>query len=312
MKTITLSHPHQLNMNELPPTVMALGYFDGIHKGHQKVIGTAAEIAKEKKAVSAVMSFHPHPSVVLGKKEAHVSYLTPLEKKEALLRDMGIDIFYLVEFNEEFASLAPLTFIQEYLIGLNVSHVVAGFDYTYGKFGKGDMAKMAEYANGQFSQTVIGKMQINGQKISSTLIRNLLKEGAVDQIPEYLGRPYSITGMVIHGESRGTSIGFPTANISSSADFLIPVNGVYIVQVKIGDTVYNGVANIGKKPTFHEDREASIEVHLFDFSSNIYGKTVEVSWLSRIRDERKFDSVDNLVKQIAADKQAALDFFYEK
>ncbi|MDN4073394.1 bifunctional riboflavin kinase/FAD synthetase [Fictibacillus terranigra] len=312
MKTITLSHPHQLKKNELPPTVMALGYFDGIHKGHQKVIGTAAKIAREQKAVSAVMSFHPHPSVVLGKKEAHVSYLTPLEKKEVLLREMGIDIFYLVEFNEEFASLAPLTFIQEYLTGLNVRHVVAGFDYTYGKFGKGNMAKMNEYAKGEFSQTVIEKMDIHGQKISSTLIRNLLKEGDVDQIPEYLGRPYSITGVVIHGESRGTSIGFPTANISSNDDYLIPANGVYIVQVEIGDTVYNGVANIGKKPTFHEDREASIEVHLFDFSSNIYGKTVEVYWLSRIRDEKKFDSVDSLVKQISADKQAALDFFYEK
>lgn len=312
MKTITLSHPHQLKKIELPPTVMALGYFDGIHKGHQKVIGTAAEIAKKNDASSAVMSFHPHPSVVLGKKNAHVSYLTPLDQKEALLRDMGIDIFYLVEFNEEFASLAPMTFVQEYLINLNVKHVVAGFDYTYGKFGKGDMSNMADYADGAFSQTVIEKMEINGQKISSTLIRNLLKTGSVDEIPEYLGRPYSIIGKVIHGESRGTSIGFPTANIECGAEYLIPANGVYIVQVMIEGTVFNGVANIGKKPTFHEDREASIEVHLFDFSSNIYGKTVEVAWLSKLRDEKKFESVDALVQQIGADKQAGLDYFYKK
>ncbi|MDN4523409.1 bifunctional riboflavin kinase/FAD synthetase [Fictibacillus fluitans] len=312
MKTITLTHPHQFNKNDLPPTVMALGYFDGLHLGHQKVIGTASAIARQEKLTSAVMSFHPHPSVVLGKKEAHVSYLTPIEKKEELLRELGIDIFYLVEFNEEFASLSPMSFIQEYLIGLHVKHVVAGFDYTYGKYGKGNMAVMEESAGGAFSQTVIEKLERNGQKISSTLIRNLLKDGNVDAIPEYLGRPYSISGKVVHGESRGTSIGFPTANVEPAPEYLIPANGVYIVQAEVDGQRLNGVANIGTKPTFHEEREASIEVHLFDFSSNIYGKDVEVHWLSRIRDEKKFESVDALVKQIGADKQAGLNYFYEK
>ncbi|SDM65349.1 riboflavin kinase / FMN adenylyltransferase [Fictibacillus solisalsi] len=312
MKTITLTHPHQFNKYDLPPTVMALGYFDGLHLGHQKVIGTAAAIARQGNMASAVMSFHPHPSVVLGKKEAHVSYLTPIEKKKELLHELGIDIFYLVEFNEEFASLSPMRFIEEYLIGLHVQHVVAGFDYTFGKFGKGNMAMMEESAGGAFFQTVIEKLEKNGQKISSTLIRNLLKDGNIDDIPEYLGRPYSISGKVVHGESRGTSIGFPTANIDPLPDYLIPSNGVYIVQAEVDGRLLNGVANIGTKPTFHEKREASIEVHLFDFSSNIYGKDVEVYWLSRIRDEKKFESVDALIEQIGADKQAGINYFYEK
>ncbi|EIT85124.1 bifunctional riboflavin kinase/FMN adenylyltransferase [Fictibacillus macauensis ZFHKF-1] len=311
MKTITLSHPLQMMKHEQPRTVMALGYFDGIHKGHRKVIDTAIALAKQEDAVSAVMSFHPHPSVVLGKKQAHVSYITPLAMKKKLLEEMGVDLFYVVEFTPSFAALLPEEFIDQYLIGLNVHHVVAGFDYRFGQFGKGDMAMMAEKAAGAFSQTVIEKLEMNEQKVSSTLIRSLLQHGDVSDIPSYLGRPYTITGIVVHGESRGTSLGFPTANIGETDGYMIPANGVYVVSATVDGTEYHGVANIGTKPTFAGVREPSIEVHLFHFQKNIYGKHVEVTWHQRIRSEKKFNGVEELIEQIGKDKETALTFFHK-
>lgn len=310
MKTIRLTHPHQLKKEELPQTVLALGYFDGIHLGHQRVIKKAKEIAEVKGWASAVMSFHPHPSVVLGSEIKHVSYLTPLEEKEKLLEEMGIDLFYIVQFDEEFASLPPEEFVEQYIVGLNAKHVVAGFDFTYGRFGKGNMATLAEHARGRFLQTMIEKVEIDCEKVSSTMLRLLLKDGAVEKIPKFLNRYYSIKGKVVHGEKRGATIGFPTANIQCSDDYLLPQVGVYIVQMKLKGERFNGIANIGFKPTFHEEKSRpTIEVHLFEFNKQIYGEAVEIFWLKRLREEKKFASVDALIKQLNKDKEIGLKYF---
>jgi riboflavin kinase/FMN adenylyltransferase len=306
MKTIFLSHPHGLNKESSSPKVMALGYFDGVHIGHQTVIQTAKKIADEKGIASAVMTFHPHPSVVLKKDRAVHFALTPLHDKIAAIESLGVDILYVVDFKEEFAQLLPQMFVDEYIININVKHVVAGFDFTYGKLGKGTMETIPFHSRNQFSQTEIQKVEVDCEKVSSTNIRGLLQGGHVSEISCLLGRPYKIKGEVVHGEKRGGSIGFPTANIDVQESYQIPKVGVYAVRMKVKDEWYNGVCNIGFKPTFHQDMDiASIEVHLFDFTENIYGENVELEFANRIRDEQKFNGIDQLITRIKVDVKEA-------
>jgi len=311
VKVIRLSHPHRYQVNDFSPMVMALGYFDGVHRGHQKVILTAKEIAEEWNLKSAVMTFDPHPSVVLKKDVQHIEYITPLKEKIALIESLGIDILFVVEFTEMFASLLPQQFVDQYIIGLNIQHVVAGFDFTYGQLGKGTMETLPFHSREQFTQTVIEKQMEVDRKISSTLIRNVLRSGDVQYAAKLLGRPHKIRGKVVHGEKRGRKIGFPTANIEILDEYLIPPTGVYAVSIIIDDVEYNGVCNIGYKPTFHEEKgdKPSIEVHIFQFNEKIYNKEVTVKWHKRIRSEQKFNSVQELIKQIHQDKKEAEQYF---
>ncbi|MFD0771099.1 bifunctional riboflavin kinase/FAD synthetase [Bacillus sp. CGMCC 1.60114] len=310
MKLIHLTHPHALNKAEIEPTVMALGYFDGIHLGHQRVIRTAKKVAEERGFKSAVITFHPHPSVVLGKKEAHVEYITPLRSKEKVIANLGIDILYVVKFDEAFANLLPQQFVDDYIIGLNVKHVVAGFDYSYGRLGKGTMETLPFHARGEFTQTVIEKVEFQEEKVSSTLLRKYIRSGEMEQIPAILGRPYTVEGTVVHGDKRGRQIGFPTANVALNDEYLLPPVGVYAVRMKVNDEWHEGVCNIGYKPTFNEsEKQLSIEVHLFEFQRDIYDESVVVEWHMRIREEKKFNGIDELVAQIAKDKKVAEDYF---
>ncbi|CAM4020442.1 riboflavin biosynthesis protein RibF [Bacillus manliponensis] len=310
MKVIHLTHPHGLNKIELAPTVMALGYFDGIHVGHQRVIQTAKQIADEQGYKSAVMTFHPHPSVVLGKKEAHVKYITPLRIKEKVIANLGIDTLYVVKFDLTLANLLPQQFVDDYIIGLHVKHVVAGFDYSYGRLGKGTMETLPFHARGEFTQTVIEKVQFQEEKVSSTLLRKHIRNGEMEQIPSVLGRFYTVEGIVVHGDKRGRQIGFPTANVALQDEYLLPPTGVYAVKMKVNNEWYEGVCNIGYKPTFKEnEKQLSIEVHLFAFQRDIYDELVEIEWHMRIREEKKFNGIDELVTQITKDKKTAEDYF---
>ncbi|KZE65916.1 bifunctional riboflavin kinase/FMN adenylyltransferase [Fictibacillus phosphorivorans] len=310
METIVISHPHHFQQDNLPPTILALGYFDGIHVGHQRVIRTAVELANKNGAVPAVMSFHPHPSVVLGKADHQWTYITPLEEKKKVLENMGVERFYLVKFDHVFAALDTKDFVDQYIIGLNVQHVVTGFDFSYGKYGKGNVETLVKESNGKFGQTVIEKIEKDGEKISSTLIRHFLKEGLVEELVPYLGRRYKLNGTVIHGDKRGRTIGFPTANLDTE-DYSLPKVGVYAVEVTIDNESYYAMANVGHKPTFKEDqKKPSLEVHVFDFNHEIYGKTISVTWLKRIRDEKKFSGIDELISQLHADKSKTYEIIH--
>ncbi|MBA2873946.1 bifunctional riboflavin kinase/FAD synthetase [Thermaerobacillus caldiproteolyticus] len=311
METVFISHPHHMKREDFPPTVMALGYFDGIHLGHQEVIRTAVNLAAEKGYKSAVMTFHPHPSVVLGKKEQHIHCITPLKQKEQLIAHLGVDYLYIVEFTSSFAELLPQQFVDQYIIGFHVKHVVAGFDFTYGRLGKGTMETLPFHSREQFTQTIVPKLTLKGEKISSTSIRRLLKNGAVEQLSQLLGRFYEVEGTVISGEKRGRTIGFPTANIELTDDYLLPALGVYAVKIKIGTETFEGVCNVGYKPTFHEKQEGrpTIEVHIFDFARDIYGEIVTIEWHMRLRSEQKFSSVEQLVAQIKRDQANAQAYF---
>lgn len=310
MRTIFLEHPHQLKTDHLPPSVMALGYFDGVHLGHQRVIQTAIQIAEQNNMRAAVMTFDPHPAVVLGRKKDS-SLLTPLSIKEKRIKALGVDILYVVKFDLDFSKLSPQQFVDDYIIGLSVKHVVAGFDYTFGRFGAGTMETIGNYSRGQFDHTIVEKVEKNGVKISSSAIREEIKAGRVAELPEYLGRYYQLEGTVVSGEKRGRTIGFPTANIVLNGDFLLPKEGVYAARLLVDGKWHNGVLNLGYKPTFHDRlEEAVIEVHLFDFDENIYGENVTLEWRKRLRGEKKFSSVDALTKQINADKEEAQRYFH--
>lgn len=309
-----LEFPHQINKNEMPPLAIALGYFDGVHLGHQKVILTAKEYAKENGLKSAVMTFDPHPSVVLKKNGGQVQNISTLKDKIQLIEKLGIDYLFIVHFTEDFASLHPQEFVDQFIIGLNVKHVVAGFDYTYGRMGKGTMETLPFHSREMFTSYMVPKLT-NGngeEKVSSTLIRTLIKEGKTEQLHSLLGRYYTTKGTVIHGDKRGRTIGFPTANVEMGEDQTIPPLGVYAVKMKLDqDQWFNGVCNIGFKPTFNKNiaPKPSVEVHLFDFHQDIYGEKVEIEWHVYLRREQRFSGIEELVEQINKDKQAAFNYF---
>ncbi|MDQ0245730.1 riboflavin kinase/FMN adenylyltransferase [Bacillus fengqiuensis] len=308
--TIEIQHPHHFSREAMVPSVMALGYFDGVHLGHQEVILTAKKLADQQGLSSAVMTFSPHPSVILGRDVQRVEMITPLQDKLKQIEELGIDILYLVHFDKEFAGLLPQQFVDQYIIGLNVQHVVAGFDYSYGKLGKGTMETLPFHSRNMFTQTTVEKLAINDEKVSSTAIRNCLKEGEVERIPSLLGRQYTVKGKVVDGDKRGRTIGFPTANIELSDAYLIPRIGVYAVEMFVQGHWYEGVCNVGYKPTFHERLDKpTIEVHLFSFDEQIYGEHVVVKWHKMLRTEKKFNGIEELVAQISADKREAMAYF---
>ncbi len=313
MEVYYLDHPHQMKQEHIPPLVMALGFFDGVHLGHQKVILAAKQEADKREFKSAVMSFNPHPSVVLGRSVQHIKYITPLDEKIRLIQNLGIDYFFVVRFTEEFANLLPQEYVDQYLIDLNVKHVVAGFDYTYGRMGKGTMETLPFHSREKFTFSVIDKLQYCQKKISSTSIRAGIHDGEMEQLLHYLGRFYTTSGKVIHGEKRGRTIGFPTANVDIHDDYLLPPTGVYAVRFTIAKSkeVFQGVCNVGYKPTFHKEKadKPSIEVYIFDFDRDIYAEEVTIEWHRRLRSEQKFAGIDELIAQIEKDKENAHNYF---
>lgn len=312
MKIFHLNYPNHMKPEEhLGSLSMALGFFDGVHKGHQKVIGEALEIAEKTGAKSAVMTFDPHPSLVLGGRKEEMFYITPLQQKMDILKDMGVEVCFIVRFTSDFAQLQPEEFISHFIEELGVVHITAGFDFSFGAKGQGNMELMKSFSNGRFGVSVIGKQEDEQQKISSTRIREHLKSGRVEEVCRLSGRPFQVSGTVVNGDKRGRTIGFPTANVEEDLGTFVPGRGVYAVRIHVQDELYDGVCNVGFKPTFNDPdhKKLVIEVHIFDFDRDIYGERVTVDWYKRIRDEQKFSGIDELKAQIEKDKQEAIQFF---
>jgi len=310
---IHLTQPPEEPIDNADEKVMALGYFDGVHLGHQQVIKTAVNIARSKGQKSAVMTFHPHPSVVLKKMTKRSDYLTPSEEKIKLMEELGVDLLYVVHFDLAFSQLSSQTFIDQYIIRLNVRHVVAGFDFTYGRMAKGTMETIEQESRGVFAVTVVSKLTINDQKVSTTQIRTLIFSGELKEAQVYLGRPYRMTGTVVHGDQRGgAELGFPTANVRVDDAYVIPDQGIYAVRMNVENTWINGMGYIGDRPTFYKGAASIvIEVHLFCFNQSIYGEIVQVEWYKKLREDIDFKSVDSLIEQMHKDEQNALAFFKE-
>lgn len=307
MKVIEVAHPIQEKQYIQEDVAMAFGFFDGMHKGHAKVFDTLSQIAEEKNLKKAVMTFDPHPSVVLNPELKRTDYLTPIQDKVEILETFGIDYCIVINFSSKFADVTAESFIEDYIIKNHVKEVVAGFDFTFGKFGKGNMLILDEMS--EFNTTTVSKQEIESEKISTTAIRKALKSGDLQKANEELGYRFRIKGTVVQGEKRGRTIGFPTANVQPSDDYVLPKNGVYAVSMEIGSDhkVYRGVANVGVKPTFHDPSVAQvvIEVNIFDFNDDIYGERVTVFCHHFLRPEIKFDGIDPLVEQMNKDKEKA-------
>ncbi|MBS4761976.1 riboflavin biosynthesis protein RibF [Carnobacteriaceae bacterium zg-ZUI252] len=306
MKVIEIGYPYVKETIDSRACVLALGFFDGIHLGHQKVIETAKKIALEKKLALAVMSFNQHPSVVF-KKSDDVSYLTLRQEKEALLSRLGVDIFYIVEFTSEFSKLTPEQFEALYIRGLNAKTVVSGFDYRYGHKASGSLNDFATRQE-DIDVVVVEKEDLAGEKISSTRIRHALSTGQIELANQLLGRCYTMSGVVVHGDARGRTIGYPTANVKVDAKQMLLAIGVYVVRLYVGGKWYNGMASIGRNITFEANRPITVEVNIFDFNQDIYGERVKVEWLHYLRGELKFDGIDGLMDQLHQDKEDTLEY----
>lgn len=309
MHVIELKHPFDYQEEAMPAAqVLAIGDFDGVHLGHRAVIERAIRTAKEQGLPVSIMTFHPHPREILGA-DKYRQILTPLPDKLELFRQMGVDNTILVAFDRSFSDLSPLEFVRDILLKLNLRAVVVGFDFTFGSGGSGTAPELGGLSAGQFAVHVVEPYCQEGSKVSSTLIREAIQEGRLDDANGLLGRYYSVSGEVVEGEGRGRKMNYPTANIGMSLPYVVPKNGVYAVKVKLRGQTYGGVMNIGVKPTFTGDGIRTLEAHIFDFADSIYGETVAVEFVRMLREERKFPSVNELIAQITADADAARGLF---
>ena len=314
MQIIELSHPYAKECIIQEPIVLALGFFDGIHLGHKEVITTAKKVAEERGYKVAVMSFNQHPSVIFQNVDPDsIQYVSPLERKKELLKELGVDIFYLVDFTKEFGALSPQEFVDQYIVDLNAKVVVAGFDYTYGKRDIANMELLPNYADNRFEIISIAEQKSENGKISSTAVRDLLLQGEIEKANELLGYDYIMNGVVVHGFGRGSKmLGFPTANIEVSNDTFLLKNGVYIVEMLVEGKWIPGMASIGINPTFDDVHKVTIEVNLLDFDKDIYHLPVRVKWLKYLRPELKFEGIDALIAQLKKDEQDTRNYFKTK
>lgn len=307
MKIHKLHYPGNIDIELDSSYSLAIGFFDGLHKGHRAVIMQAKRKAEELGIRSAVMTFDPHPSHLFSDGKNKVGYITPSAEKIRLLSEMGIDTLFIVTFDWSLASLSPDQFVEIFIKGLGFKHVTAGFDFTFGSKGAGTMADMASLSGGAFGTTVVGKVADEKDKISSTRIRLLLADGNVEDAASLLGRQFRTIGTVVDGDKRGRQLGFPTANVLPEESSVLPKNGVYAVRFSFEGKTFDGVCNVGVKPTFNDPdvKRVIVEVHVLEFGDDLYGKEVAVDWIGRIRDERKFESIDALIEQISKDKTRA-------
>ena len=283
-------------------TVVALGTFDGVHKGHQKIIKAVVGKAKKLRTRSLVMSFHPHPLNVVAPLKAPM-LLTTTAKKISIIESLGVDICFLVLFNKSFAAMTPQEFIREVLVKiLNVREVVVGENYRFGVKKIGDVAllkRMGELYG--FKVTALKQVKVDGEVVSSTRIRKAVKDGDLKLAKRCLGRYYSIIGKVVSGARRGREIGFPTANIRAYHE-VIPEKGVYIGFLRNRNKIYRAVLNIGTRPTFDE-KDVIMESHILDFKGDIYNQQVEFVPIIKIREEKAFKERDELIVQIKSDER---------
>ena len=284
--------------------VVALGCFDGVHLGHRAVIERAAQTANELRAHLAVFSFSSSPKNFFLPNSAPV--ITAPEERSKLINQLGADIFVCYPFDAETANMSPVEFFEDMLISrLNAIHVVCGFNYTFGKDGKGNTDTLrALCAERDIGFTQQQPVEIDGVTVSSSVIRTALEAGDIERAERFLGHPYKITSAVKDGQHLARRLGFPTVNQVLSRDILLPKNGVYLSVVTLGGKEYFGITNIGTRPTVESDLLCA-ETHIFDFDRDIYGETISVEPLRYIRPEVRFSSLDSLAEKVTEDIEAA-------
>lgn len=288
-----------IKLNE--KTYVALGSFDGLHLGHMSLINKTIELAKANNARSMVFTFKNHPLTVINEEMAPKLIMNN-NTKTKLLEDIGVDIVNYAEFNEEFMKINPEKFIDNILKAYNTQGFVVGFNYRFGYKNLGDIELLQNLSTTLgFELNVITPVKINGEVVSSSKVRHLISEGDITKANYFLTRPFMLQGKVVHGKQLGRKISFPTINLDYDKKFVLPRGGVYYTVVEYNDKRYRGITNIGYNPTV-KDKKLSIETHILDFNKDIYGEYVNIYFYKRIRDEKKFESVEHLSKQLEIDK----------
>lgn len=305
METIFLNNQVIANFTKLGDLVVAIGQFDGVHIAHQQLIKKVKEISRDQKMKSGIITFHPHPDYIL-KKRTEDTYLTPLQEKIEVIQRFEVDYLFIIDFNEEIAALSPKTFVQTYLLALGVKVVVCGFDFRYGAYGVGNVDTLKSDADNLLDVEVISQISYRDEKVGSSLIRNLLQQGKVEEVYQILGRYYEISGTVVSGTRIGRTLQIPTANLSIREDFAEVLPGVYGVLVTVNHQKYLGLCNLGHSPSFNYHSSMRLETHIIDFNEDIYGQTISVEFVIRLRDEQKFCSKEAFIEQIKRDKEEVI------
>lgn len=287
-------------------TVLTVGTFDGVHAGHKVLINRVLEIAEEKNARSVIVTFDPHPRDIINPGKAGIKLLSSLDERSEILADLGIDEMVVIPFDRDFSLLTSEEFVRDIIWGkIGVSAFVIGYDHQFGRDREGTIETVQELGRKLGFQThVVSKQEVEDKTVSSTAIRQAIQvDGNMELAATLLDRYYILNGTVVHGDKRGKKIGYPTANIHPQNEKkVIPKRGVYAVWVRFEDTFYKGMMNIGERPTFN-DENTVLEVHILDFDRDIYGKDIQLQFVKRIRDEKKFDGIDDLKNQLGADEK---------
>lgn len=292
------------DFNPLENAVVTTGTFDGVHLGHQTIINRLKEIAHKEKGETVVLTFEPHPRLVIYN-DTSIRLISSVREKIDLLEKAGVDHLIVIPFTKEFSRTTSIDFIRNILVGrIGTKKLVIGYNHYFGRNREGSFAHLKEYGPVYgFDVEEIPAQEIDNVDISSTKIREAIEKGEVRLANSYLGHPFFLFGKVIEGKKLGRTIGFPTANIQVDTSYkIIPAIGVYAVMVNIDEVMYGGMLNIGKKPTVQDEDNISIEVHVFDFTGDLYNKEIKILFHSRIRDERKFENINQLKDQLQKDK----------
>lgn len=295
------------------PTVVTIGTFDGVHIGHQKIIKRLINTGKMEGLKSVILTFFPHPRMVL-QKDSSIKLINTIKERHDILDALGLDYLLIKEFTQEFSRLSAEDFVKEILVGkINAKKVIIGYDHRFGRNRSADINDLKAFGETYgFEVEEISAQDINDVAVSSTKIRTALIKGEIHKANTYLGYNFMLTGVVTKGKGLGKQLGYPTANIDIAEDYkIIPKHGSYIISSVIDEAVVYGMMNIGMNPTVNGTKE-TIEVHFFDFQKDIYGETIQIDLLHRIRNEEKFESVEALKLQLAKDKERALEYIAKR
>ncbi|MFS4484272.1 bifunctional riboflavin kinase/FAD synthetase [Hyunsoonleella sp. 2307UL5-6] len=291
------------------PSIVTIGTFDGVHVGHQKILNRLIALGNEEELKSVILTFFPHPRMVL-QKDSNIKLINTIEERRKILDTLGLDYLLIKKFTKDFSRLSAEAFVKQVLVDkLNAKKVIIGYDHRFGRNRNADINDLIKYGKVfGFKVEQISAQDINEVAVSSTKIRTALLEGDILKANKYLGYPFMLTGNVIKGKGIGKQLEYPTANIKIEEAYkIIPKQGAYVVSSRIDDKVVYGMMNIGMNPTVNGNSE-SIEVHFFNFETSIYGKNIQIDILGRIRDEHKFESIEALKSQLKKDKLFSLNF----
>lgn len=293
---------------EIAQLAVTIGDFDGVHLGHQKLFDETIKYANNNPSVkTAVITFSPHPDIILKNKSDFE--LTSLNEKYNLMKKWNFDYLIIIPFTRAFSAISPEEFINKFLLRINVREVIVGTDFSFGKYGQGRPEQIPLYSNNKINVMIIDEICCNDKKISSTDIRKYLSRGALEMVRKCLGRNYSFSGEVIRGKQIGSTLNLPTANIKVTDNFIELKHGVYAVKVIIDDEQYYGMMNVGHNPSFNYSNHISIEINIFHFDKNIYGKKLIVECFEYIRSEMKFNSKQEFLEQIKRDQETIIKYF---